>query len=218
MGRILVTTFGNPWRSLVRFDIGDVVRLDGHTPCPCGRREGLTLDVGGGTHGEPHADAGGSSGDARQPWIAPWALLRGWWNTRSSRQAPRPTIFASWPRKLRWSGVANEARDALRTVYGPAAVITTDPVEAIAPDPPGKYCLSKRLDPIDPDVLLDDQFAPRESEEDDGLDRNSGASVHLSPGRRTRFAPHGQRSAADAGSGELRRASPVDCLCRCCQR
>jgi len=27
MGRILVTIFGNPWRSLVRFDIGDVVRL-----------------------------------------------------------------------------------------------------------------------------------------------------------------------------------------------
>jgi hypothetical protein len=46
-------------------------------------------------------------------------------------------------------------------VYGPAAVITADPVEAIAPDPPGKYCLSKKVEPIDPDVLLDDQFAPR---------------------------------------------------------
>jgi len=43
VGRILVTIFDNPWRSLVRFDIGDVVRLDGHAPCPCGRHEGLTL-------------------------------------------------------------------------------------------------------------------------------------------------------------------------------
>jgi hypothetical protein len=56
--------------------------------------------------------------------------------------------------------VANEARDALRVVYGPAAVITTDPVEAIAPDPPGKYCLSKKLEPFDTDILLDGQFAP----------------------------------------------------------
>jgi hypothetical protein len=58
--------------------------------------------------------------------------------------------------------VANEACDALQAVYGPAAVITADSVEAIAPDPPGKYCLSKRLEPIDPDGLLDDQFAPSE--------------------------------------------------------
>jgi hypothetical protein len=56
--------------------------------------------------------------------------------------------------------VTNDACDALQTVYGPAAVITTDPVEAIVPDPPGKYCLCKKVEPIDPDVLLDDQFAP----------------------------------------------------------
>jgi phenylacetate-coenzyme A ligase PaaK-like adenylate-forming protein len=43
IGRILVTTFDNPWRSLVRFDVGDVVRLDRRRPCPCGRDEGLTL-------------------------------------------------------------------------------------------------------------------------------------------------------------------------------
>jgi hypothetical protein len=47
-------------------------------------------------------------------------------------------------------------------VYGAAAVITADSVEAIAHDPPGKYCLSKKLEPIDPDGLLDDQFAPGE--------------------------------------------------------
>jgi hypothetical protein len=56
--------------------------------------------------------------------------------------------------------VANEACEALQTVYGPAAVITADPVEAIAPDPPGKYWLSRKVEPIDPDLLLDDQFSP----------------------------------------------------------
>jgi phenylacetate-CoA ligase len=42
VGRILVTTFHNPWRALIRFDMGDLVRLAAE-PCPCGRREGLTL-------------------------------------------------------------------------------------------------------------------------------------------------------------------------------
>ena len=42
VGRILVTTLGNPWVSLLRFDVGDLVRLD-NDPCPCGRSGGLTI-------------------------------------------------------------------------------------------------------------------------------------------------------------------------------
>jgi len=34
----------NPWRALIRFDMGDLVRL-AVEPCPCGRHEGLTLDA-----------------------------------------------------------------------------------------------------------------------------------------------------------------------------
>jgi phenylacetate-CoA ligase len=44
IGRILVSTFHNPWRALLRFDMGDLVSLAAK-PCPCGRREGLTLDA-----------------------------------------------------------------------------------------------------------------------------------------------------------------------------
>jgi len=36
---VLVTILANPWRPWYGFDIGDVVRLDGHTPCPSARRE-----------------------------------------------------------------------------------------------------------------------------------------------------------------------------------
>ena len=42
IGRILVTLLGNPWVALLRFDVGDLVRLAQH-PCPCGRTAGLTL-------------------------------------------------------------------------------------------------------------------------------------------------------------------------------
>jgi hypothetical protein len=46
-------------------------------------------------------------------------------------------------------------------VYGSAAIIKAESVEAIPPDPPGKYCLTRMLDPIDPHALLDDKYAPR---------------------------------------------------------
>jgi phenylacetate-CoA ligase len=41
LGRILVTTFGNPWAAMLRFQIGDLVRLE-TSPCPCGRGAGYT--------------------------------------------------------------------------------------------------------------------------------------------------------------------------------
>lgn len=42
-GRILVTTFGNPWRVLLRFDIGDLGRVRTE-PCACGRCAGVMLE------------------------------------------------------------------------------------------------------------------------------------------------------------------------------
>ena len=41
LGRMLVTTFGNPWNTVVRFDTGDLVRLYPSGECTCGRKEGL---------------------------------------------------------------------------------------------------------------------------------------------------------------------------------
>lgn len=41
LGRILVTTFGNPWNTVVKFDTGDLVRLYPSGKCPCGRETGM---------------------------------------------------------------------------------------------------------------------------------------------------------------------------------
>ena len=41
LGRILVTTFGNPWNSIIKFDVGDLVRLHPAGECSCGRKQGL---------------------------------------------------------------------------------------------------------------------------------------------------------------------------------
>jgi phenylacetate-coenzyme A ligase PaaK-like adenylate-forming protein len=44
-GRIFVTTFGNPWRTLIRYDIGDMVRLCKDQSCACGRKNGYIVEA-----------------------------------------------------------------------------------------------------------------------------------------------------------------------------
>ncbi len=45
LGRILVTTFNNPWNSIIRFDVGDLIRLHSSGRCACGRGEGLIAEA-----------------------------------------------------------------------------------------------------------------------------------------------------------------------------
>jgi phenylacetate-coenzyme A ligase PaaK-like adenylate-forming protein len=45
VGRIFVTTFDNPWNWIVRFDVGDLVRLHTAGACPCGRKDGMLVDA-----------------------------------------------------------------------------------------------------------------------------------------------------------------------------
>ena len=44
LGRILATTFDNPWASIVRFDIGDIVRLHPGNTCTCGRNHAVIAE------------------------------------------------------------------------------------------------------------------------------------------------------------------------------
>jgi phenylacetate-coenzyme A ligase PaaK-like adenylate-forming protein len=43
IGRILVSTLGNPWFVLLRYDVGDLAALKKEGSCVCGRTDGLTL-------------------------------------------------------------------------------------------------------------------------------------------------------------------------------
>jgi phenylacetate-coenzyme A ligase PaaK-like adenylate-forming protein len=45
LGRMLVTTFQNPWNIVLRFDVGDLVRLHKSGECPCGRKEGFIAEA-----------------------------------------------------------------------------------------------------------------------------------------------------------------------------
>jgi len=160
MGRILVTLFDNPWRSLVRFDVGDAVRLDTQAPCPCGRHEGLTLaSVEGRTANLTRTP----EGQAVTQGMVDRALsaVAGLEEYQLLQIGPFAYALHFVVEGAEPHLVAGAAREALKAVYGPAALITARPVEAIAPDPPGKYRLTRALAPPDPDALLDDKYAPR---------------------------------------------------------
>ena len=45
LGRILVTTFDNPWNSILKFDVGDLVSLHPEGECACGRKDGLIVEA-----------------------------------------------------------------------------------------------------------------------------------------------------------------------------
>jgi len=157
VGRILVTTFGNPWRALVRFDTGDVVRLDG--PCPCGRSEGLTLAaVEGRTvnltvtpEGRVVTQGEVDRALAQVPGLVEYQLVQ-----------VEPAAY-----HLRCVAEADDAREtldaaseALRAVYGDHASVLGELATAIAPAPPGKYRLARALKLVDADALLDTAYAP----------------------------------------------------------
>jgi phenylacetate-CoA ligase len=160
VGRILVTTFLNPWRSLVRFDIGDVVRLDGSGPCPCGRDEGLMLAS---IEGRTVSLTLTPEGNAITQGAVDRALsdIRGMIEYQLVQTSPGSLHLRFAAEEVEPRLVEGAAREVLEGLYGGRAAITAELVEAIAPDPPGKYKLTKALELVDSTVLLDERFAPR---------------------------------------------------------
>ena len=159
VGRILVTTFDHPWRVLLRFDIGDVVRLAA-APCPCGRRAGLTLDAVEGRAVNLTLTPGGNAVTQRRVDLALAGVdgLDDYHLEQTAGDAYRVAVVAEPGRDD--AGVRRAVRDALHTVYGPAAAVTVLPADVLHPDPPGKFRLTRALFPIDADQLLSKHLSP----------------------------------------------------------
>lgn len=134
--RILATTFDNPWRVLLRFDMGDLACLS-EAPCACGNRDGLVLDSIEGRAGNVTFAAGGSA-------VTPAELDRaladvpGLFDYEVTQHAPNRIIA----RVMDGGGGGRrlEARvaEVLRRLYG-AATIEVAVVESLAPTPSGKF-------------------------------------------------------------------------------
>ena len=160
IGRILVTTFDNPWRSLVRFDVGDVVRLNGPAPCPCGRDEGLTLAS---IEGRSISITMTPEGNAVTQGAVDRALgaVEGLVEYQILQKGPGEFLLLFVADDAVSEAAAGAIGTALLELYGRASVILMERVEAILPDPPGKYKLAKMYEPVDHDALLDERYAPK---------------------------------------------------------
>jgi phenylacetate-coenzyme A ligase PaaK-like adenylate-forming protein len=158
-GKILVTTFGNPWSVFLRFDIGDIVRI-ARDPCPCGRRNGLTLEAIEGRMANLTISTSGRAVTQRKV-DAVLAGIEGVeeYELRQRGPASYAVRFVAGDRDA-----ASASRDIVKdltAVYGKGAEILARPVPRISIGDAVKYQLTKAEFPIDADALLDRRFVSR---------------------------------------------------------
>jgi len=142
-GRLLVTLLRNPWVSLLRFDVGDLVRL-ADAPCPCGRTAGLTLEsIEGRTRDLTFAADGRAVTvgrlDAALDGID--GLLA--YQLEQHDRELYVLRFVSEPGSQ--ATVAAQAQPRLQSLYGPEADIVTRPEAALAAEQSGKFRLARTL-------------------------------------------------------------------------
>jgi phenylacetate-CoA ligase len=150
IGRIFATTFGNKWSPLVRFDVGDIVRM-APGPCPCGRNFGMTLSAIEGRMKSLCVAADGRLVTHREVDDA-LASIDGWNSTRSSRRmlgSPLAVVGEDGQGKR----AAQDAVDILRGIFGKAVDIKARQVQTLLPEKSGKFLLSERNFPLDPSSI-----------------------------------------------------------------
>ena len=145
--KILVTTFGNRWFPLLRFEIGDLTRVS-DKPCPCGRSFGLTVPViegrtisallGSGktliTHGQLDQAIAAVEGiedyrvDQETPQQAHVRLI-------TAEHNPAQTVLRN-------------ARDSIQALLGDDVKVTAESVFCLLPEPSGKFLLARRHFPL----------------------------------------------------------------------
>jgi phenylacetate-CoA ligase len=154
VGRILVTTFNNPWYSMLRFDVGDLARLDEEQSCLCGRKSGIIVSAIEGRFINATLDGAGRL-----------VTLRRLDDTMGSvtdldeyrLEQPAPGVYnlhLSSQRKDR-KKLSREVREKLRKIYGKAAEIFIVYEDFLFPEDTGKYCLAKTLFPLKLEDYLD---------------------------------------------------------------
>lgn len=160
VGRILITTFGNPWYYMVRFDVGDLVSIDEEGKCPCGRDSGYILSAIEGRATNLTQTCGGQLVTLRKLDDALSVLAgideyrleqvsRGFYNLYLVTQRPDRMVLSQ------------EASEILKGLYGQEAEVSIIYQEALSPEDSGKFCASKALFPIDIESYLDEGCLPR---------------------------------------------------------
>lgn len=150
-GRLLVTTLGNPWVSLLRFDIGDLVRLETRA-CPCGRVAGLTISRVLGRVRDLTF-----TGEGRAVTVDDLDRVVGQTDSLVTYQMEQTTHHDYVFHFVAAPGQEVPAADilsGLRSLYGSGARITLRSESAIPTEPSGKFRLARTVFTWNPDDVF----------------------------------------------------------------
>ncbi len=154
VGRILVTTFDNPWYYMFRFDVGDLGRIDEEQSCPCGRDSGIIVAAIEGRFINATLDCAGRLVTLRR-LDESMGGIRAIDEYRLEQSAPGVyNLHLSSQRRDR-DRLGREVKEKLRKVYGKDADISIVYEDFLCPEDSGKYCLAKTLFPLKIEDYLD---------------------------------------------------------------
>jgi phenylacetate-CoA ligase len=147
IGRILVTTFDNPWYYMLRFDVGDLAYIDEKQRCPCGRDSGIILSAIEGRFINATLDCAGRLVTLRRLDDV-MGTVKDLDEYRLEQPAPGVyTLHVSSQRQDR-DKLVRELTEKLRNIYGKSAAISIVYEDFLSPEDSGKYSLAKMLFPL----------------------------------------------------------------------
>ena len=163
VGRILVTTFDNPWYYMVRFDTRDLVRVDEEGKCPCGRNSGFILSAIEGRAISNTLTCEGRLVTLRELDNALSALngIDEYRLEQVSEKAYDLHLVSRRPDKDR---LTEEASEVLKGLYGGEARLSVIYEDALSPEDSGKYSVAKALFPIDIEKYLDESYISKKAD------------------------------------------------------
>jgi phenylacetate-coenzyme A ligase PaaK-like adenylate-forming protein len=154
VGRILVTTFDNPWYYMLRFDVGDMARIDETQKCACGRNNGLIVSAIEGRFVNATLTCDGRLVTLRRLDEA-MAAIEGLDEYHLDQTAPGVYVLHLATCRRNRDKLSAAAEETLRGIYGAKADISIVYEECLAPEDSGKYSLAKTLFPLDVNDYLD---------------------------------------------------------------
>jgi phenylacetate-coenzyme A ligase PaaK-like adenylate-forming protein len=157
LGRILVTIFNNPWYYIVRFDVGDLVRIEESGSCPCGRESGLILSAVEGRTNDVTLTCDGRLVTMRELDNALSILecIDEYQLRQKTRKSYHLRLVTQRSDK---KALSKEATEILSGLYGEKAKILISYEKAVAPEPSGKYRLLGALFPIKIEEFIDERI------------------------------------------------------------
>jgi len=148
LGRILVTTFNNPWYYIVRFDVGDLARLDREGSCPCGRDSGLILSAIEGRVTNVTLTCRGRLVSLRELDDA-LSVVEGIDEYQLYQVAADAYDLHLVSQRPDREALSKEASEALKRLYGTEAKVSVIYEAAISPESSGKYSIAKAAFPVE---------------------------------------------------------------------